>query len=92
MNYLIDFSDEASEGVHKHRKSGDKQAINKLNQLINELRENPTTGTGKPKRLTGVGGNQWSRRITDKHRLKYEIFEDTGIVEVLQTWGHYYDK
>ncbi|MCF8231571.1 MAG: type II toxin-antitoxin system YoeB family toxin, partial [Bacteroidales bacterium] len=34
----------------------------------------------------------WSRRITGKHRLIYEIKEELGHINVIQTYGHYSDK
>ncbi|MBQ3657914.1 MAG: type II toxin-antitoxin system YoeB family toxin [Bacteroidales bacterium] len=36
--------------------------------------------------------NRWSRRITDKHRLVYRIFETEVFVEVISAYGHYSDK
>jgi len=90
--YTVKFSDEAEEDKEKLRKSGDKQAMKKLNKLINELREHPTTGTGHPERLKHYMGEVWSRHINDKHRLVYEIFEDYIMVEVTQAHGHYDDK
>jgi toxin YoeB len=90
--YVIKFSDEAEEGKEKLQKSGDKQVLKKLYHLINELRIHPTTGTGKPKPLKGFDTDRWSRRITDKHRLIYDIFEEVVTVEIIQTHGHYDDK
>ena len=92
MTYKIVFKKQAEEDILRLQKSGDKQAIIKLTKLLEELETHPTTGTGKPKRLAGTGGNHWSRRITDKHRLKYEIFENIVTVEVIQAYGHYDDK
>lgn len=60
--------------------------------MIEELQDHPKTGTGKPKPLSGNRSGEWSRRITDKHRLIYKIEEDTVIVLVLSAWGHYDDK
>lgn len=36
----------------------------------------PRTGTGKPERLMHLGGEVWSRRITEKDRLVYDIQSD----------------
>ena len=90
MSYLVKLSDRAELDIVKLRKSGDKQVIIKLNKLLDELREHPETGTGKPERLKYV--NKWSRRINSKHRLIYEIFEEIVSVEVIQAYGHYDDK
>ena len=40
------------------------------------LMEHPEIGTGKPEQLRGNLVGKWSRRITDKHRLVYEIHKD----------------
>ncbi len=92
MEYAIDFLEPAKEGVLKLRKAGEKQALKKLEALVEELKFHPTTGTGKPERLKHKQGNEWSRRITDKHRLVYEIFEHIVTIEIIQTYGHYDDK
>ena len=60
--------------------------------LLVEIMEHPTTGTGKPERLSGDRAGQWSRRITDKHRLVYTINDTQITVLVLTTYGHYDDK
>ena len=54
--------------------------------------EHPETGTGKPEALRGNLSGKWSRRITDKHRLIYEIRNDHIDVLVINTYGHYNDK
>ncbi|BDE80988.1 Txe/YoeB family addiction module toxin [Porphyromonas somerae] len=63
----------------------------KIESLLSELEEHPTTGTGKPEQLKGVEGI-WSRRIDKKNRLLYTIKEDKILVLVLSAMGHYYDK
>ena len=92
MMYEIKRSPLADEGVLKLKKSGDKQVLKKLDSLINELRVHPRTGTGKPEQLKYQTTERWSRHITHKHRLIYDIFEDVVIVEIIQTYGHYDDK
>jgi len=72
-------------------KKNEQQAYKKVMKFIAELQIHPTIGTGHPKPLSGDRTGQWSRRITDKHRLVYEIEEEL-IVRVLAAWGHYNDK
>ena len=55
-------------------------------------RKHPTTGTAKPEPLQGDRLGQWSRRITSKHRLIYEIKESEITVLVLSGLGHDGDK
>ena len=92
MKYFVDFTDEAQEDMRKLRKSGDKQAVKKLDKLLVELECHPRSGEGKPERLKHCIGDVWSREITRKHRLVYEIIDNTVYVEVAQAWGHYNDK
>ena len=58
-----------------------------------EIALNPREGTGKPEMLKNLVGEVWSRRINQKDRLVYEIFETSEqSVVVLQMLGHYKDK
>ena len=61
-------------------------------KLIAEFKEHPRTSTGHPEPLKGGHGERWSRRITQKHRLVYEIRDTEVILLVLSSYGHYGDK
>lgn len=91
MIYEIDFTDTAKSDVVLLKRS-EPQAYRKLLKLLEELILHPTTGTGHPKPLGNNRAGQWSRRITDKHRLIYQVQEKEIIVLVLSTYGHYDDK
>ena len=90
--FEIELTEIALEGIERLRRGGEKQALRKLNLLLSELEEHPTTGTGRPERLRGELAGKWSRRITDRHRLISEIHDEVVRVVVLGTWGHYGDK
>lgn len=92
MRYEVELTEDALKGIKQLKKGGEVQALKKLNSLLSELEEHPTTGTGKPEQLRGNLSGKWSRRITDKHRLIYEVWEDVVKVIVLRTYGHYEDK
>lgn len=92
MIYEIVISGSAYEDIQKLKKIGDKVILKKLDRLFTELREHPTTGTGQPEQLKHERQGEWSRRITDKHRLIYRINDDFVIVDVIQAYGHYSDK
>lgn len=70
----------------------EQAAYKKALKLIKELYEHPRTGTGKPEPLSGNRAGQWSRRISKKHRLVYEIHDTEVVVLVLTAYGHYDDK
>lgn len=67
-------------------------AFKKALNLLDELYTHPKTGTGHPEQLRGTGGNRWSRHISDRHRLVYEIRDTEVIVIVIAAYGHYDDK
>lgn len=92
MSYEIEITDEANADIEKHKKSGDKKLLLKIDKLLDELREHPTTGTGKPEKLKHYKVQTWSRRITSKHRLIYRIQNKNIVVLILSFWGHYDDK
>lgn len=92
MTYSIELTFDAEQDIEKFKKSGDKKVLIKIDKLLNELREHPTVGTGKPEQLKHYDVPTWSRRINEKHRLIYRIEENKIIVLVLSFWGHYNDK
>lgn len=75
MSYDLSYTDDATEDI-RLLKRNEPSAYKKLVKLLVELMEHPETGTGKPEQLRGNLSGMWSRRITDKHRLVYEIRED----------------
>ncbi len=87
MRYNLDFTDKAKEDIAAHKKSGNKAILNKLLTLLEELAEDPFTGTGKPEPLKHNLAGMWSRRINNEHRLVYEVEENT--VFILSAKGHY---
>ena len=91
MTYRVLTTAKADDDIAKLAKSEPK-AFLKAQSLIQELREHPRTGTGKPEQLSGDRAGQWSRRITRKHRLVYEIHDNEVVVLVLTSYGHYEDK
>jgi toxin YoeB len=54
--------------------------VSRIIRLIAEVTRTPRSGTGKPERLKHLGGEVWSRRITEKDRLVYEIQHDAIVV------------
>ncbi len=91
MIYKIDIKERAEYDLLRLAKE-EPQAFLKAQSLIEELREHPKTGTGHPEQLKGDRAGQWSRRISKKHRLIYEIREAEVIVLILTAYGHYDDK
>lgn len=88
--YKLDYTDKAKQDMQR-LKHNEAKAFQKLEKLLTELMDHPRTGTGHPEQLKGRP-NQWSRHITQKHRLVYEINDDEVIVLVLTAYKHYNDK
>ncbi|MBP5196780.1 MAG: Txe/YoeB family addiction module toxin [Bacteroidaceae bacterium] len=89
--YTITYAPEAKEGLVKLKRS-EPASFKKAVKLLNEIAEHPKTGTGHPEPLKGLSENRWSRKITNKHRLVYRIFETEVHVDILTAYGHYGDK
>ena len=91
MTYKIVIQPEAALDMQRLAKN-DPKAFNKVNRFLRELEIHPKTGTGHPEPLKGKPEGRWSRRITNRHRLIYRIFETEVYVDVLAAYGHYDDK
>lgn len=92
MSYVLEFTKVALDDIEKHKKAGDKGVLKKIARLLNEIKENPTKGTGRVELMKYGLFGKFSRRIDQKHRLVYSIEEDIITVHVLSLWGHYGDK
>lgn len=90
MRYDVQLKEQAISDL-KRLLHSEPKAYKKALQLIGELYEHPSNGTGHPEPLKGCIG-RWSRRITQKHRLVYDIHATEVVVVVLTAFGHYDDK
>ena len=89
MSFEIVLTDIARMDIEKLKRTGNKQLIKKLNSLLNELRESPLSGIGKPEQLKHFDKPTYSRRINKEHRIVYRIDNQRIIVLVLSCFGHY---
>ena len=51
----------------------DKKIVKRINELIKDIRRNPFEGLGKPEPLKYDLTGKWSRRITNEHKIVYQI-------------------
>ena len=56
----------------------DTEAENKIRELLKEIKRTPFHGLGKTEALRHNLKGFWSRRITDEHRLVYQISGTKG--------------
>jgi toxin YoeB len=62
--YPFGITQYAEMDIERFKKAGDKKILIKIYKLLEELREHPTVGTGKPAQLKYYEIPTWSRRIT----------------------------
>ena len=90
MNYNVILQKQALKELKKLTKSGRKNDINKMYEILEELKIHPTTGIGNPEQLEYDLSGKWSRRINKKDRIIYEIIEEPEhLVVVVSALGHY---
>jgi len=80
------FTEEAWE-EYLHWQQTDKKILKRINELIRAVQKEPVVGIGKPEALKYQLHGCWSRRITEEHRLVYEIIEDS--VRIISCRYHY---
>ena len=91
MSYVVRYTDKADETIAKYKKSN-PIAYKKVVRLLEEITNHPREGTGHPKPLVEGNNTTYSRRITGKDRIVYEIYDDVVVVLVVSVDGHYEDK
>ena len=67
--------------------ANERAALKRINRMIEEASRDPAAGIGKPERLSHNLSGYWSRRITDEHRLVYQLRGDELVV--VQARYHY---
>lgn len=78
----------ATEDLETWAKNNPK-VLTRIIRLIAEIARSPRSGTGKPERLRHVQGEVWSRRITERDRLVYDIADD--VTTIIACRFHYDD-
>lgn len=91
MSYRLEFTPVANQTIAKYKKSNPVQ-YKKLVRLLEELMAHPRTGTGHPEPLKAGNSITYSRCISQRDRLIYDIYEEVITVLVLTVEGHYGDK
>ena len=87
--YTLAYSEQAIKDIAFFKKYGNESIRKKIDKLLKELEEHPSTGTGKVEQLRFDLTGFWSRRINDKDRLIYKIEDDD--ICILACRYHYDD-
>ena len=61
-------------------------------QIIEDIANHPRTGLGHPEPLVGGSDITYSRHITARDRIIYDIYDDVIAVLIIQAEEHYDDK
>ncbi len=85
----LSFNSQAQENIQDLLISEHK-LVKKIFSLIADIQKHPFEGIGKPEALKNNYSGYWSRRITEKHRLVYQINDEEIIVIACK--DHYDDK
>jgi toxin YoeB len=86
VNWRVVFTKQAQKDAKKISSSGLKQ---KVEALINILRENPYQVPPPYEKLLGDLAGAYSRRINIQHRIVYQIMDEEKIVKIIRMWTHY---
>ena len=62
----------------------DKKMLNRINNLITDIKREPFEGIGKPEPLKHALSGYWSRRINDEHRIVYKVHDDSILIAQLR--------
>jgi len=85
----IKYTPLAKEHLEYWKKSGNKGVQKKISSLIDDILKHPYDGIGKPEALKYNLFGSWSRRITDGHRIVYEVIEADNVLLISRLKGHY---
>ena len=61
-----------------------KKMLNRINNLIKDIKREPFGGIGKPEPLKHALSGYWSRRINDEHRIVYKVHDDSILIAQLR--------
>ena len=87
----IVFTTKARKDLDFWIKSGNKNILSKIANLIEDIQLHPFEGIGKPEQLKHQLSGRWSRRINQEHRIIYKVTEENTIqiLDILSLKGHY---
>ena len=86
VEYAILYSKEAQKDAKNLSAVG---LADKAKELIEILKCNPFQNPPSYEKLVGNLSGAYSRRINIKHRLVYQVIDETKTVRILRMWSHY---
>ncbi|WP_245942757.1 Txe/YoeB family addiction module toxin [Helicobacter brantae] len=86
MSYQIFYTKKALEDIPKLKSA---KLDTKAKNLILLIKSNPYQNPPPYEKLKGILQGAYSRRINIKHRLVYEIIEESKVIKIISLWTHY---
>ncbi len=84
--YEIFYTKKASKDIVKLKAA---KLADKTRNLLELIKINPFSDFPAYEALQGDLKGAYSRRINLKHRLVYEVLEDTRQIKIISMWSHY---
>ena len=88
MTYKINILANADEDLSWLRKN-DRTSYLKCFDLVRDAAKDPRSGLGKPERLRYFEQEVYSRRVNQKDRMIYTIYEKIQEIDISSFRGHY---
>ena len=70
-------------------KKNNPAILKRVIRLLEDMREHPYTGIGKPEMLKHEMSGKWSRRINEEHRIVYSVNKNQIEIFVFSMRHHY---
>ena len=86
MSWRIVYTRQAQKDAKKLAAAGFRK---KADELVKILGENSYQAPPPFEKLVGDLTGAYSRRISIKHRLVYQVYDSEKVVKVLRLWTHY---
>lgn len=86
MSYTVIYTKKASVDIPKLKAA---KLDKKARALIDLIRETPFQNPPPYEKLVGDLQGAYSRRINIKHRLVYEVIEESKTLKIISLWTHY---
>lgn len=86
MSYQVFYTKKALEDIPKLKSA---KLDTKTKNLISLIKNNPYQTPPPYEKLKGILQGAYSRRINIKHRLVYEVIEESKAIKIISLWTHY---
>jgi toxin YoeB len=86
----IIYTPDALDDLKKIKKSGNNATKKRLERILLSICETPFEGFASPEQLKNNLAGKWSRELSKKDRVVYEVQNNT--VSIYSLLGHYNDK